>query len=96
MTVRRVLPRRAGPNPALTHAAFAWQGDVLFTLFAEEGGTSGPTGTRRVIDKSCVDAACARIVGAYGFGNADAHDGAPAATPLIRCFIERDGSVTRA
>ena len=66
---------------------------MLFTLFAEEGGTPGPTGTRRVIDSSCVDAACARIVGAYGFADAGA---SLEPKPLIRCFIGRDGSVTRA
>ncbi len=69
---------------------------MLFTLFAEEGGTSGPTGTRRVIDKSCVDAACARIVGASGGDKPEAHHGAPPPTPRLRCFIGRDGSVTRA
>jgi pyrimidine-nucleoside phosphorylase len=69
------------------------QGDVLLTLFAEVGGSEGPSGTRRVIDQSAVDAACARILEAYGFskGAADAHK----PSQLIRCFIDRDGSVKR-
>ena len=74
------------------------QGDVLFTLFAAVGGEAKvANGTRRVIDVAAVDAACARIFGAYEFG-----EGAPPAKGahgshqhLVRAFIDRDGSVHR-
>lgn len=72
------------------------QGDVLFTLFAEVGGTSGSSGTRRIIDQGGVDAACERILSAYGFvKGAELEDPVEEPSPLIRCFIDRDGSVTR-
>ena len=72
------------------------QGDVLFTLLAEVGGTGGASGTRRVIDQGGVDAACERILSAYGFAKGSELTKPPEAPkPLIRCFIGRDGSVER-
>lgn len=69
------------------------QGDVLFTLFAETGGNGGETGTRRVIEPEAAAAACARIIGAYGFkaGKPSAHVSARLMGSLIRCFINEQG-----
>ena len=78
-------------------SANAWnplrQGDVLFTLFAETGGNGGETGTRRVIEPEAAAAACARIIGAYGFkaGKPSAHVSARLMGSLIRCFINEQG-----
>ena len=70
------------------------QGDVLFTMFAEVGGTGGDSEVpRRVITPTDVDASAARIIGAYGFAKPGATASPP---PLVRCFIDRDGSVQRA
>ena len=74
------------------------QGDVLFTLFAEVGGsTTTPSGgTRRVIETDDVDVACRRLFKAFKFGNvAAAPQAAKEASSLIRCFVGRDGTVTR-
>ena len=62
------------------------QGDVLFTLFAEEGPAADG---KRAIGTDDINDACARIFAAYKFGEV-----APTAEPLIRCFIDRDGSVS--
>jgi hypothetical protein len=67
------------------------QGDVLFTLFAQVGGKGGGGKVpRRVITQAGIDAAAARVINAYGFTS-----GAAEPTPLVRCFIGRDGSVHR-
>jgi len=73
------------------------QGDVLFTLFAEVGSIgAGLCRSRRVIELPDVDAACARVIGAYDLCRDAAELAKPAkASKLIRCFVDRDGSVTR-
>ena len=76
------------------------QGDVLFTLVAEVGGEAGKGGTRRVITMEDVDEACGRLFKAYTFGTGPSLQGAATkaaeeALSLIRCFIDRDGTVNR-
>lgn len=72
------------------------EGELLFTLFAEVGGSaSTKEGPRRVIAMADIDIACRRLIGAFTFGTATAADGAASANRLFRCFVDRDGSVTR-
>ena len=73
------------------------QGDTLFTLFAEVGGaTQTAAGARRAISAADVEVACKRLFGAFEFGPPEAAPAAAArAGSLIRCFVERDGAVSR-
>ena len=71
------------------------EGDVLYTLFAEVGGRpETAAGPRRVITSEDVDAACRRLFKAFKFAPASASEAAARrANSLMRCFVERDGSV---
>lgn len=72
------------------------EGDVLFTMFVEVDGTRGETGTRRVINGDSVDKACTRIIQAYKFDLGAAEMAKPlSVSPLVRCFVDRDGSIRR-
>ena len=67
------------------------EGDVMFTVFAEVGGSpTTPMGTRRVIERRAVDVACSRIMAAYTFNHVRK---ASFREPLIRYFVGRDGTV---
>ena len=70
------------------------EGEVLFSLIAEVGGSSStPLGPRRVISAADVDDACLGLLRAYRYGKpADAADAAQS-TKLFRCFVGRDGRV---
>mmetsp|Transcript_7403 Transcript_7403/g.20233 ORF Transcript_7403/g.20233 Transcript_7403/m.20233 type:complete len:562 (+) Transcript_7403:204-1889(+) len=72
------------------------EGDVLFTLFAEVGGaTAVRDGTRRAITAADVEAACGRVMAAYTFGAIAEARCEASRSPLIRCFVGRDGVVER-
>eukprot|EP00928_Gymnodinium_smaydae_P053837 TRINITY_DN37744_c0_g1_i1.p1 TRINITY_DN37744_c0_g1~~TRINITY_DN37744_c0_g1_i1.p1 ORF type:complete len:561 (-),score=79.08 TRINITY_DN37744_c0_g1_i1:136-1818(-) len=72
------------------------QGDTLFTLFAELGGSKAGVGEgeRRVITIADVHSACERVVKAFTFGPAENASSAAAKARLIRAFVSRDGKVT--
>lgn len=72
------------------------QGDVLFTLLAELGDSGVSCRNRRSIEQRDVDAVCARIIGAYDITKDASELAKPVqASQLIRCFVDRDGTVHR-